>query len=141
MADVLSGRQTADRSTAELVQHTAEQVTKLVRDELALARAELTQKGKHAGIGVGLFGGGGLLAFFGGATLVVAVVLLLALAMPAWVAALVVAIVLFVIAGVFAMMGRKQVKQAKPPVPTKSVDSVRADVSTVKSAAKSRGRS
>ncbi|HEX5540090.1 MAG TPA: phage holin family protein [Micromonospora sp.] len=141
MADVLSGRQTADRSTAELVQHTAEQVSKLVRDELALARAELTQKGKRAGIGVGLFGGGGVSAFFGSGALVAAVVLLLALAMPAWVAAFLVAVALFAVAAVFALMGRKQVKQAAPPVPKATVESVRADMNAVASAAKNRGRS
>ena len=65
MADVANAstsRTGSEPSTAELVQRATEQVSRLVRDELALARAELTQKGKHAGIGIGLFGGGGVLA-------------------------------------------------------------------------------
>jgi len=139
MADVLN-RQAADSSTAELVQHTAEQVTKLVRDEMALARAELTEKGKHAGKGVGMFGGGGVIAMYGLGALVASAVLLLALAMPGWVAALIVAIVLFATAGVLALLGRKQVKQAVPAVPQGTAESVRADVDTVTSAVRNRGR-
>lgn len=135
MADVLNDRQAANRSTAELVQHAAEQTAKLVRDELALARAELTEKGKHAGKGAGLFGGGGVIALFGMGALVAAAVLLLDLAMPAWVAALIVAIVLFAVAGIFAALGRRQVRQAMPPVPQGAVSSVRSDVKTVRSAA------
>jgi Flp pilus assembly protein TadB len=136
MADVLNGRQTADRSTAELIQHAAEQTAKLVRDELTLARVELTQKGKHAGIGAGLFGGGGFVAFLGVGALVASAVLLLALAMPAWLAAFIVAIVLFVVAAVFALQGRKQMKEAMPAVPQGAVSGVRSDVKTVRAAAK-----
>ncbi|HEX6968705.1 MAG TPA: phage holin family protein [Micromonosporaceae bacterium] len=136
MADVLNGRQTVDKSTAELVQHAAEQTAKLVRDEFALARAELTQKGKQAGIGAGLFGGGGVIALFGVGTLVAAAVLLLALVMPDWVAALIVAIALFAVAAVFAVLGRRRVQQAMPPVPQAAASSVQSDVQTVKSAAK-----
>src|SRR4051812_50167699 len=68
MADVLRAtpvRPEAEPSTSELVQRASEQISRLVRDELALAKAELTEKGKHAGIGVGLFGGGGALALYG----------------------------------------------------------------------------
>lgn len=87
MADLRDGKVTrpvAEQSVAELVQHGTEQVSKLIRDELALARAELTQKGKHAGIGVGLFGGGGALAFYGLGALVATVILALDLVLPAW---------------------------------------------------------
>jgi hypothetical protein len=143
MADLVNGgtpRPVAEQSTAELVQRATEQMSQLVRDELALARAELTEKGKHAGIGVGLFGGGGALALYGLGALIAAIVLLLALAVPAWVAALIVAVVLFAVAGVLALVGRKQVRQAVPPVPTAAARSVRADVDTVTSAVKDRGQ-
>ncbi|MEV0734051.1 phage holin family protein [Polymorphospora sp. NPDC050346] len=142
MADVLNGasaRPVSEQSTAELVQHASEQVSRLVRDELALARAELTEKGKHAGVGAGLFGGGGALALYGLGALFVAFGLLLALVMPGWLAALIVAVVLFAAAGVLAMVGKKQVQQAVPPVPERAVDSVRADVDTVTMAVKSHG--
>ena len=128
-----------DASTAELVQRATEQLSRLVREELALARAELTEKGKHAGIGIGLFGGGGVIALYGLGTLIAAVVLLLALALPAWAAALIVAGVLFIVAGVLAMLGRKQVKQATPATPEATVSSVKADVDAVKAAVRERG--
>jgi uncharacterized membrane protein YqjE len=131
----------AEPTTSELVQRAAEQVTKLVRDELALARAELTEKGKHAGLGAGLFGGGGVLALYGVGVLITMVILLLDLVMPAWLAALIVAVALFAVAGILAMVGRMQVKQAVPPMPTAAAESVRADVDAVAAAVKDRGRS
>ncbi|HYN93625.1 MAG TPA: phage holin family protein [Pilimelia sp.] len=143
MADVVGGRpgqSAADATTSELVQRATEQISRLVRDELALARAELSEKGKHAGIGVGLFGGGGALALYAVGALIVAVVLLLAEAMPAWVAALIVGVGLLVIAGVLALLGRKQVRQAVPPMPESAADSVRADLRTVTEAVRERGR-
>ncbi|MFF3866559.1 phage holin family protein [Micromonospora sp. NPDC001898] len=143
MADVANHRTSrtgSEPSTAELVQRATEQVSRLVRDELALARAELTQKGKHAGIGIGLFGGGGALALYGLGALVAAVILLLALVMPAWLGALIVAVALFLLAGILALVGKKQVSQAVPPVPAATVRSVRADVDTVTAAVRDRGR-
>lgn len=143
MADALNGRPArpvAEQSTAELVQRATEQISRLVRDELALARAELTEKGKHAGLGLGLFGGGGVLALYGVGALIASVVLLLALALPAWIATLIVAVVLFAIAGVLALLGKKEVRRAVPPVPTAAADSVRADVDAVTAAVKDRGR-
>ena len=88
-----------------------------MRDELALARAEMTEKGKKAGVGAGLLGGGGLVALYGVAALLTAVVLGLAEAMPPWLAALIVAVVLFAVAGGLAISGRRQVAQASPPLP------------------------
>lgn len=134
--DTGPSRPPAQPSTSELVQRATEQVTKLVRDELALARAELTEKGKHAGLGAGLFGGGGVLAVYGVGVLIATAVLLLALVMPAWLAALIVAVVLFIIAGILALIGRQQVKQAVPPMPTAAAESVRADVDAVAAAVK-----
>lgn len=139
MADVANARPTqvgSEPSTAELVQRATEQVSRLVRDELALARAELAQKGKHAGIGVGLFGGAGVLALYGLGALAATAILLLALVLPAWAAALIVAVVLFVAAGLLALAGKKQVSRAVPPVPASAVRSVRADVDTVTAAVK-----
>src|SRR5690242_1781102 len=105
-----TGRQLSDRSTAELVKLASEQISRLVRDELRLAQAELTRKGKHAGIGVGLFGGAGLVALYGVAALLATLVVVLDLVMPLWLATLIVAVALLAIAGVMALIGRKQVK-------------------------------
>jgi hypothetical protein len=128
-----------DRSTADLVKLATEQVSVLVRDELKLAQAELTAKAKHAGVGIGMFGAAGVVAMYGVAGLLAAVVLALALVMPAWLAALIVGVVLLGVAGVLAVTGRTQVKQAAPPVPTDAVESVKADIETVTEAAKHGG--
>jgi Putative Actinobacterial Holin-X, holin superfamily III len=143
MADVLNGgpaRPVTDQSTSELVQRATEQVTTLVRDEIALAKAELTEKGKHAGIGVGLFGGGGVLALYGTGALIATLIVVLDLFLPLWLAGLIVTVVLFAVAGVLALLGKKQVTQAVPPEPVAAIQSVKADVDEVKQAVRDRGR-
>ncbi|MFY1691250.1 phage holin family protein [Plantactinospora sp. WMMB782] len=119
-------------STAELVHRAAEQVSRLVRDELALARAEMTEKGKRAGVGAGLLGSGGLVAMYGVAALLAAVVLGLAEVMPGWLAALLVSVLLFACAAGLALLGRGRLRQAGPPVPEEAVRSVRADIDELK---------
>jgi hypothetical protein len=121
-----------DRTVAELVHDLSEQMSTLIRDEIRLARAELSEKGKRAGIGAGLFGGAGIAALYGVGALLFAVGLGLAKVVDGWLAALIVAVALFVIAGIMALVGRGQVKQAVPPVPEQTVQSVKADVETVK---------
>jgi uncharacterized membrane protein YqjE len=128
-------------SVAELVSRLSEDVKTLVRDELALARIELVEKGKRAGIGAGLFGGAGLFAAYGLAVLIATLILVLALAWPAWVAALVVGVLLLAVAGVLALVGKKEVSQATPPMPTEAVESAKADVQAVKAAVEEGRRS
>lgn len=131
----------SDRSTADLVKLAAEQISTLVRDELKLAQVELTEKGKHAGKGLGMFGVGGVLALYGLAGALTTIVLGLTEVMPAWLASLIVTVVVLIAAGVLALVGRKQVAMATPPMPTDTVRSVKADVETVKDAvAHSRGQ-
>jgi hypothetical protein len=130
----------SQRSTAELVRTASEQISRLVRDEMRLAQAELVHKGKHAGIGAGLFGAGGLVALYGVAALLTAVVLLLAYVMPAWVAAVIVGVLLLGVAGALALVGRQQVRHATPVVPEDVVRNVKADVATVTEAVKERGQ-
>ncbi len=115
-----------------LVHDLTEQLSTLVRDEMRLAQAELAEKGRHAGVGVGLFSAAGLLGFLGLATLVATAILALALVLPAWLAALVVAVVLFAAAGGAALVGRSNVRQATPPTPEQAIEGVKEDVATVK---------
>ena len=122
----------ADASTGQLISRLTEQISTLVRDEARLAQAEVTQKAKRLGIGAGLFGGAGLFAVFGLATMITTAVLALALVLPAWLAALVVTVVLFAIAGVLALVGKKDVEKATPPLPTQAIAGVQADIATVK---------
>jgi hypothetical protein len=127
------------RSTAELVKLASEQVATLVRDELRLAQLEIGRKAKQAGVGAGMLGAAGAVGFYGAGLLLVTVVLLLALVMPAWLATLIVGVVLLAMAGVMAMIGRARVKQATPPIPQRTVDSLKEDIETVTEAVKERG--
>ncbi|SDM62535.1 Putative Holin-X, holin superfamily III [Geodermatophilus siccatus] len=125
-----------DASTGQLISQLTEQISRLVRDEARLAQAEVTQKAKRMGIGAGLFGGAGLFAFLGLAVLIAAAVLALALVLPGWLAALIVAVVLFAVAGVLALVGKKDVEKGTPPVPTEAIASTRTDIQTVKESAR-----
>ncbi|TQS45152.1 phage holin family protein [Cryptosporangium phraense] len=122
----------AELSTGDLVTRITTQVSTLVRDELALARLELTQKGKKAGVGAGLFGGAGIAALYGVGALLTAAIAALALVLPVWASALVVAVVLFLAAGVVALLGKKNLSQATPAVPTEAVDGLKTDAQIVK---------
>lgn len=124
-----------DPTTGELVSRLSEDVSRLVRDELRLAQAEMTTKAKHAGVGAGLFGAAGIIAFYAGGVLVATAILALALVLDAWLAALIVGVVLLVVAGIAGMVGKKEVDEAKPPVPTDAVESVQRDVAAVKKGA------
>ena len=121
-----------ERSVAQLVNDLSEQTSRLVRDELMIALAEVKAKGKRVGLGAGLAGAGGLFALFGLAVLVVAAVLALALVLPAWAAALIVGGALLLFAGLLALVGKNQVQKASPPVPQEAVASVRADIDSVR---------
>ena len=143
MADVLNGgpaRPVTEQSTAELVQRASEQLSRLVRDEITLAKAELAEKGKHAGIGIGLFGASGVLAVYGTGVAVATLVIVFDLFLPLWLAALIVTLALFVVAGILALIGKSQVGKAVPPGPKAAIESVKADVDEVKQAVKERSR-
>ncbi|GAA2653976.1 phage holin family protein [Paractinoplanes durhamensis] len=144
MADVLNGRPArpvAEQSTAELVQRASEQVSRLVRDEIALAKAELAEKGKHAGIGVGLFGTSGVLALYGIGASIATLIIVFDIFLPLWLAALIWTVALFLVAGILALIGKNQVTKAVPPEPKAAIESVKLDVDEVKHAVRDRGRS
>lgn len=122
-------------SAGELVSRLSQQLTTLVRDEMRLAQAELTAKGKKAGLGAGLFGGAGVVALFGVGALVAAAIIALSLAVTAWLAAVIVAVVLFIVAGVLALVGKKEVSAATPALPKEAIAGLKTDVATVKESA------
>jgi Putative Actinobacterial Holin-X, holin superfamily III len=124
-----------EASAADLVKQLTEQTSRLVRHEVELAKAELSIKGKRAGIGAGMFGGAGVLGLYAGGALVAAAIAALALAMATWLAALIIAVVLGAAAGVVALMGKRKVQEAMPPVPQHSVESVKEDVQWTKTRA------
>ncbi len=123
-------------STGDLVNQAAAQISTLVRDELALAKLELAEKGRRAGVGGGLVGGAAVLGWFGLGLLVTLAVVLLDLAWPLWLSILVVMVVVFAAAAVAAFLGRQKLTAAVPPTPTDAVAGVQADVRTVRDAAK-----
>lgn len=123
-------------SAGELVSRVAEQMSTLIRDELRLAQAELTAKGKKAGLGAGFFGQALLFGWLGAATLVAAAVLGLANAVPAWLAAVVVGVILLVLAVIGALMGKRQVSAVGSPLPREAVAGVRRDLGTLRESAK-----
>ncbi|HEY2764911.1 MAG TPA: phage holin family protein [Pseudonocardiaceae bacterium] len=128
------GEQTgaADSSLAQLVERLSAQVSALVRDEMALAAAEMKRKGTQAGVGVGLGAGGAVLAFLGLGSLVAAAVLGLALVVAGWLAALLVGVVVLMLAGGMTAAGVGRVRHATPPVPEQAVQSTKLDIETVK---------
>ena len=122
-------------SVAELVKQLSEQSSRLARQEVELAKAELAYKGKRAGIGAGMFGGAGAFGFYGLGALTAAAILALATAVTAWLAALIIAAVFAAIAGVLALQGKNKVQQATPPLPEEATESVKEDVQWAKSRA------
>jgi MFS family permease len=127
-------------STAELFKQLSEQTTDLIRKEIELARAELTQKGKVAGAGAGLIGSAAVLGLLAAGALTAFLILLLSETMDGWVAALIVAAIYAAIAGVLALAGRERVRASMPPAPEQTVESVKEDVQWAKTRAKSARR-
>ena len=115
-----------------LVHQLSQQIPDLVRSEIRLAQAEVAQKGKRAGVGIGMFGVAGLLAFLGLGTLVATAVLGLANVVDAWLAALIVALVLLAGAAVAGLAGKNKVSEATPAAPEKAIRGIKDDIATVK---------
>ncbi|MDG4800072.1 phage holin family protein [Micromonospora sp. WMMD980] len=127
-------------STSELVTRAAEQVSTLMRDELALAKAEMVAKGRRAGAGGGLFGGAAVLSLYGLGLLLALAVVVLDLVWPLWLAVLVVLVVVLAVAAVMALLGRRRLRAATPLVPQEAASGITADVDAVKTAVRE-GRS
>ena len=120
-----------ERSVGELVKQLSNETSTLIRQEMALARAELSEQGKKAGAGAGMFGGAGLLGLGAFGALTACFILALDTAMDGWLAALIVAAVYAAIAGVLALQGRNKIKDATPPAP-QTVETVKEDVQWAK---------
>lgn len=126
-----------DESLAELLKDLSQQTTTLILQEFELAKAELSAKGKRAGIGAGLFGGAGVIALFGVGALCAAAIAALAIALSVWLSALIVAAVLLTAAGGLALVGKGQLERGAPPVPTQAIESTKEDVAWLKTQAQS----
>ena len=124
--------QTQDQTLGALVHQLTQQVPELIRSEMRLAQAEVAQKGKRAGVGIGMFSVAGLLAFFAFGSLVATAILALTLVVDAWLAALIVGAALLLAAGLLALVGKNQVSEATPAKPERAVEGIKEDIATVK---------
>jgi uncharacterized membrane protein YqjE len=129
-----------ERPTGELLKQLSDQTTTLVKQEIELAKLELQEKGKKAGVGAGMFGGAGAVGLYALGALTATIILALATFLPGWVAALIVTVVYGAIAGVLALRGKAEMKQATPPVPEQAVETTKEDARWVKSKAQSARR-
>ena len=128
------------RPIADLLKQLSQETATLVRQELELAKAEVTQKGKTAGIGAGFLGAAGIAALAALGAFTAFLILLLALALPSWAAALIVAAVWGAVAGVLALRGKQKVQEASPPVPKQTVETLKEDVEWAKTQKRSDAR-
>jgi MFS family permease len=128
--------QLEDRPMAELVRQLSDQTTTLVRQEIELAKAEMTAKGKQVGIGAGAFGGAGLVGLYAVGAITACLILALSTAVAGWLAALIVGVVYAAIAGVLALVGKKKTQAGAPPVPERAISSTKEDVEWAKTRAK-----
>ena len=115
-----------------LMRRLSEETTALVKLELDLAKAEMTQKGKAAGLGAGLLGGAGVagLVFLG--SLTAFLIAVLAEAMDTWLAALIVTVLWGVTAGALALTGKNKVQAATPPAPEQTIETLKEDAQWAK---------
>ena len=121
-----------EESMGELFKQLSEDLSNLVRQELRLAQAEMAEKGKKAGIGIGMFGGAGLVSFLALQALTACLVALLGTAMDVWIAALIITVVYAAVAAGLGLSGKKQVSEATPPVPEQTAETLKEDVQWAK---------
>jgi len=131
-------RTDSEASVGQLVSQLTEQSSQLIREEMDLARLEIKDTVKHAGLGAGLFSTAAVVGGFGAGALVATAIIALDLALPLWLSALIVTVALFVIAAVAGLMGKREVNQVSP-TPELTVENVKRDVREVKEA-KDHGR-
>ena len=132
MPDYEGHPEARDRPVGELLKQLSDQTATLVRQEMELARAELVEKGKQAGIGAGAFGGAGLVAVFAVGALTATIILALATFLEGWIAALIVTVVYGAAAGALALVGKTRIQRATPSVPEHAKESLRDDVEVAK---------
>lgn len=121
-----------EQPMGELFKQLSDDLSTLVRQELQLAQAEMTEKGKKAGVGVGMFGGAGLAALLALGAFTACLIAALATGMEVWIAALIVAVLYGATAGVLALNGKSRVSEAIPPVPEQTVETIKEDAQWAK---------
>jgi cbb3-type cytochrome oxidase subunit 3 len=126
-----------DKPIGEVASDLTRDISLLVRQEIALARAEITEKGKAVAPGLGMIGGASLLGLMAAGAATACAVLVLAIFLPEWLAALIVALVLAGVAYVLAKRGKEQVQNAGAPIPTQTIETIKEDLEWAKTRATS----
>ena len=129
-----------DRPIGELMRELSQQTTTLMKQELDLAKAEMREKGKRAGVGIGMWGAAGVVALLALGALTAFFILVLDEVMPNWLAALIVAAAYGAVAGVLYLQGRERVEEAGSPVPEQTVETLKEDVQWAKDQTRSASR-
>jgi hypothetical protein len=122
----------ARKSVFKLIGELPGLVSALIRDEIEQIKREAVSRLKVAGIGIGLFVGAAVFGYFALWVLIATAILGIATALPPWLSALIVGVVLLLIAAVLGLLGLSRVKRGVPPVPKEAVDSVKGDVKAFK---------
>ena len=135
-----NGPAQSDRPIGELLKQLSQETTTLVRQEIELAKAEMSQKGKRAGLGAGMFGGAGVAGLMALVALTIAAIAALDTGMPTWLAAVIVGVVWSAVAGLLALQGKQKVQAATPPAPEQAIESTKEDVQWAKTRATSARR-
>jgi len=132
MSDHNGGTQLRDRPLGEIAQALTRDVSLLVRQEVELAKAEMTQKGRVAALGLGMIGGAGAAGLMAAGALTTFMILVLALFLDAWLSALIVGVALAGAAYVLARQGARRVAQAGAPIPEQTIETVKEDMEWAK---------
>lgn len=125
---------------SELFKQLSNDLSTLVRQELRLAQGEMTEKGKRAGFGAGMFGGAGVIGLVALGTFSACLIAALSKAMDVWLAALIVTVIYVALAGVLALSGKQHVSQASPAVPEQTIETIKEDARWAKTQVKSESR-
>jgi hypothetical protein len=126
-----------DRPLGEVAKNLTSDVSLLVRQEIELAKAEMAQKARTAGPGIGMFGGAGIVALCAAGALTAFAVLVFSIFLPEWAAALIVGAVLAAVAVALVRQGKKRVADAGKPIPEQTIETVKEDVEWTKTRASS----
>lgn len=120
------------RSLFQLIADVPKLVSDLVAAEIEQLKAEMMAKLKALGIGAGLIAGAAVVLLFMVGVLLTAAILALSLVMPGWLAALLVALVLLIIAAILGLIGYRKLEKGMPPVPERTIDSVKDDIDVIR---------
>jgi uncharacterized membrane protein YqjE len=124
----------------ELMKQLADQMSRLIRSEVRLARAETAEKAQVYARAAGMLGAAAVVGLLAGFAMTLFLIYLLRLALPLWAAALIVTVVYGMVGFALLGTGRKKLQEARTPLPERTVESVKEDVEWLKTQTRSDAR-